>query len=70
MLEMAYQQPKAELSCVETCKTVGLGLFILRHSYTVAQVAMELMVVLPQGIQIRATCPAQAALCPGVIGWL
>lgn len=24
---MAYQQPKAELSCVETCKTVGLGLF-------------------------------------------
>lgn len=55
---------------METCKTVGLGLFILRHSYTVAQVAMELMVVLPQGIQIWATCPAQAALCPGVIGWL
>lgn len=37
---------------METCKTVGLGLFILRHSYTVAQVAMGLMVVLPQGIQI------------------
>lgn len=55
---------------METYKTVGLGLFILRHSYTVAQVAMELTVVLPQGIQIWATWPAQAALCLGVIGWL
>lgn len=55
---------------METFKTVGLRLYILRHSYSVVQVDMELMVVLPQGIQIWATCPAQTALCPGVIGWL
>lgn len=40
---------------METLKTVGLRLYILRHSYSVVQVGMELMVVFPQGIQIWAT---------------
>lgn len=50
---------------METCKAC-VCLFVLRHSYAVAQVGLELTVALPQPRvcwECRwATCPAQTAL--------